>query len=195
MGLRVSLYWVTISTYGANHKKKCAVHNRRYAAFASNFRKRRSEHDLLRALESPLPQLNPCGQSLDLGRRRRPPLQRQIEANEGLFEPLLVDPHPEFAGKYLPRGVTSSQAAARHRADERRYGYRSRSQDDSCGERLQQKSLPADVPGGHRLYTSSIFPATAHRESPIVDEKSVPKNYRYCRILWLYEPVILFACI
>ena len=28
-------------------------------------------------------------------------LQRQIEANEGLFEPLLVEPHPEFAGKYL----------------------------------------------------------------------------------------------
>ena len=38
------------------------MHHRRYAAFASNFRKRRSEHDLLRALESPLPQLNPCGQ-------------------------------------------------------------------------------------------------------------------------------------
>jgi ParB family transcriptional regulator, chromosome partitioning protein len=28
-------------------------------------------------------------------------LQRQIEANEGLFEPLLVEPHPELQGKYL----------------------------------------------------------------------------------------------
>jgi ParB family chromosome partitioning protein len=27
-------------------------------------------------------------------------LQRQIEANGGLFEPLLVEPHPEFAGKF-----------------------------------------------------------------------------------------------
>ncbi len=27
-------------------------------------------------------------------------LQRQIEANEGLFEPLLVEPHPDLAGKY-----------------------------------------------------------------------------------------------
>jgi ParB family chromosome partitioning protein len=27
-------------------------------------------------------------------------LQRQIEANEGVFEPLLLEPHPEFAGKF-----------------------------------------------------------------------------------------------
>src|SRR5436309_9073826 len=27
-------------------------------------------------------------------------LQRQIEANEGLFEPLLLEPHPEHRGKY-----------------------------------------------------------------------------------------------
>src|SRR5882672_3628209 len=27
-------------------------------------------------------------------------LQRQIEANEGLFEPLLVEPHPDVSGKF-----------------------------------------------------------------------------------------------
>ena len=27
-------------------------------------------------------------------------LQRQIEANEGVFEPLLLEPHPEFSGKF-----------------------------------------------------------------------------------------------
>jgi ParB family chromosome partitioning protein len=27
-------------------------------------------------------------------------LQRQIEANEGIFEPLLLEPHPDIAGKY-----------------------------------------------------------------------------------------------
>src|ERR1700716_4063351 len=36
-----------------------------------------------------------------LGPKKDDELQRQIEANEGLFEPLLVEPHPEFTGKYL----------------------------------------------------------------------------------------------
>jgi len=29
-----------------------------------------------------------------------PELQRQIEANEGIFEPLLLEPHPEHNDKY-----------------------------------------------------------------------------------------------
>lgn len=36
-----------------------------------------------------------------LGPKEDEELQRQIEANEGLFEPLLVEPHPELPGKYL----------------------------------------------------------------------------------------------
>src|SRR6266853_1904874 len=35
-----------------------------------------------------------------LGSKEDEELQRQIEANEGLFEPLLVEPHPEKAGKF-----------------------------------------------------------------------------------------------
>jgi ParB family chromosome partitioning protein len=35
-----------------------------------------------------------------LGPKEDEELQRQIEANEGLFEPLLVEPHPEIEGKY-----------------------------------------------------------------------------------------------
>lgn len=35
-----------------------------------------------------------------LGPKEDEELQRQIEANEGLFEPLLVEPHPEIKGKY-----------------------------------------------------------------------------------------------
>src|SRR4051794_17855769 len=35
-----------------------------------------------------------------LGAKEDEELQRQIEANEGLFEPLLVEPHPEIEGKY-----------------------------------------------------------------------------------------------
>jgi len=36
-----------------------------------------------------------------MGPKEDDELQRQIEANEGLFEPLLVEPHPEFPGKFL----------------------------------------------------------------------------------------------
>src|SRR5262245_15795849 len=35
-----------------------------------------------------------------LGPKEDEELQRQIEANEGLFEPLLVEPHPEHATKF-----------------------------------------------------------------------------------------------
>src|SRR5215469_5388437 len=35
-----------------------------------------------------------------LGPKEDEELQRQIEANEGLFEPLLVEPHPEIESKY-----------------------------------------------------------------------------------------------
>jgi ParB family transcriptional regulator, chromosome partitioning protein len=35
-----------------------------------------------------------------MGPKEDPELQRQIEANEGIFEPLLLEPHPEHAGKY-----------------------------------------------------------------------------------------------
>ena len=35
-----------------------------------------------------------------LGPKDDEELQRQIEANEGLFEPLLVEPHPDLPGKY-----------------------------------------------------------------------------------------------
>lgn len=35
-----------------------------------------------------------------LGAKEDEELQRQIEANDGIFEPLLVEPHPELPGKY-----------------------------------------------------------------------------------------------
>jgi len=35
-----------------------------------------------------------------IGPKEDDELQRQIEANEGLFEPLLVEPHPDLPGKY-----------------------------------------------------------------------------------------------
>src|SRR5213592_1727929 len=35
-----------------------------------------------------------------MGKKEDPELQRQIEANEGIFEPLLVEPHPDHSGKF-----------------------------------------------------------------------------------------------
>lgn len=35
-----------------------------------------------------------------MGPKDDPELQRQIEANEGIFEPLLLEPHPEHPGKF-----------------------------------------------------------------------------------------------
>ncbi len=35
-----------------------------------------------------------------LGPKKDEELQRQIEANEGIFEPLLVEPHPDLPGKF-----------------------------------------------------------------------------------------------
>src|SRR5207247_8434173 len=35
-----------------------------------------------------------------LGSKEDPELQRQIEANEGIFEPLLLEPHPENRDKF-----------------------------------------------------------------------------------------------
>src|ERR1700740_2536934 len=35
-----------------------------------------------------------------MGPKDDPELERQIEANEGIFEPLLVEPHPDHPGKF-----------------------------------------------------------------------------------------------
>jgi ParB family chromosome partitioning protein len=51
-----------------------------------------------------------------LGPKEDDELQRQIEANEGVFEPLLVEPHPEVSGKFRiidgERRWTNSKALA-----------------------------------------------------------------------------------
>jgi ParB family chromosome partitioning protein len=42
----------------------------------------------------------PNGSQPRMGPKEDDELQRQIEANEGLFEPLLVEPHPDLQGKF-----------------------------------------------------------------------------------------------
>jgi ParB family transcriptional regulator, chromosome partitioning protein len=60
-----------------------------------------------------------------LGPKEDPELQRQIEANEGIFEPLLVEPHPDLSGKYRiidgDRRWTNSQVLVeQHKKDQYR---------------------------------------------------------------------------
>lgn len=47
-----------------------------------------------------LDDLEPNPRQPRMGPKEDPELQRQIEANEGIFEPLLVEPHPDLKGKF-----------------------------------------------------------------------------------------------
>jgi len=47
-----------------------------------------------------LDDLEPNPRQPRMGPKEDPELERQIEANEGVFEPLLVEPHPDHAGKF-----------------------------------------------------------------------------------------------
>src|SRR5882757_7051352 len=70
---------------------------------AVNLQERRLDRTILRTYRTKvdLDELVPNPNQPRLGPKEDDELQRQIEANEGIFEPLLVEPHPEFSGKYL----------------------------------------------------------------------------------------------
>jgi ParB family chromosome partitioning protein len=67
-----------------------------------NWYERRLGRTVLRASRDvvDLYDLLPNDRQPRMGPKEDPELQRQIEANEGIFEPLLVEPHPEIAGKF-----------------------------------------------------------------------------------------------
>ena len=70
---------------------------------AASLQERRLDRTILRTYRTTvsLDEILPNPKQPRLGPKEDDELQRQIEANEGLFEPLLVEPHPEFQGKYL----------------------------------------------------------------------------------------------
>jgi len=70
---------------------------------AASLQERRLDRTILRTYRTTvsLDDILPNPKQPRLGPKEDDELQRQIEANEGLFEPLLVEPHPEFQGKYL----------------------------------------------------------------------------------------------
>jgi ParB family chromosome partitioning protein len=63
---------------------------------------RRLDRTILRTYRTKmdLDELVPNPNQPRLGPKEDDELQRQIEANEGLFEPILVEPHPDLPGKY-----------------------------------------------------------------------------------------------
>jgi len=69
----------------------------------ASLQERRLDRTILRTYRTTvaLDDILPNPKQPRLGPKEDDELQRQIEANEGLFEPLLVEPHPEFQGKYL----------------------------------------------------------------------------------------------
>lgn len=69
---------------------------------ARGWQERRLGRTILKTYRTTLDidQLLPNDKQPRLGPKKDEELQRQIEANEGIFEPLLVEPHPELPGKF-----------------------------------------------------------------------------------------------
>jgi ParB family transcriptional regulator, chromosome partitioning protein len=69
----------------------------------AELQERRLDRTVLRTYRDTvdLDELIPNPKQPRLGPKEDDELQRQIEANEGIFEPLLVEPHPQLPGKYL----------------------------------------------------------------------------------------------
>ena len=67
-----------------------------------NLQERRLDRTVLRTYRTraDLDDIVPNDKQPRLGPKLDEELQRQIEANGGLFEPLLVEPHPDFPGKF-----------------------------------------------------------------------------------------------
>jgi hypothetical protein len=91
-----------------------------------------------------------------LGPKEDDELQRQIEANEGVFEPLLVEPHPEMPGKFRiidgERRWTNSKALAARGREQFRRPF-------ACDCRLGKKQSECDrAAGGTTLETYTITP-------------------------------------
>src|SRR5438132_13760297 len=68
----------------------------------SNLHERRLGRTLLRTYRDfvDLYDVLPNDKQPRMGPKDDPELERQIEANEGIFEPLLLEPHPDLPGKF-----------------------------------------------------------------------------------------------
>jgi ParB family chromosome partitioning protein len=71
-------------------------------ATAAQWQERRLGRTILRTYRTnvDLDDVEPNPKQPRRGPKEDPELQRQIEANEGIFEPLLLEPHPDLEGKF-----------------------------------------------------------------------------------------------
>ena len=69
---------------------------------AAQWQERRLGRTILRTYRTTvdLDDVEPNPKQPRMGPKEDPELQRQIEANEGIFEPLLLEPHPDLEGKF-----------------------------------------------------------------------------------------------
>jgi ParB family chromosome partitioning protein len=68
----------------------------------AHWQERRLDRTILRTYRTTvdLDDVEPNPKQPRMGPKEDPELQRQIEANEGIFEPLLLEPHPDLMGKF-----------------------------------------------------------------------------------------------
>ncbi|HRK63724.1 MAG TPA: ParB/RepB/Spo0J family partition protein [Terricaulis sp.] len=78
------------------------AHNRENKDNVVSLQERRLDRTVLRTYRTraDIDQLVPNDKQPRMGPKADEELQRQIEANGGIFEPLLVEPHPDIAGKF-----------------------------------------------------------------------------------------------
>jgi len=71
-------------------------------ALASNLHERRLGRTILHTYRDfvDIDDVLPNNKQPRMGPKEDPELERQIEANEGIFEPLLLEPHPDLPGKF-----------------------------------------------------------------------------------------------
>ncbi|MBL8552894.1 MAG: ParB N-terminal domain-containing protein [Phenylobacterium sp.] len=92
-----------------------------------NLQERRLDRTVLRTYRTraDIDEIVPNEKQPRMGPKLDEELQRQIEANGGLFEPLLVEPHPDLPGKFRiidgDRRWTNSQALVAQGKDEYRH--------------------------------------------------------------------------
>ena len=78
------------------------AHNRENADNVVSLQERRLDRTVLRTYrtKADIDLLVPNDKQPRMGPKEDEELQRQIEANGGIFEPLLVEPHPDLPGKF-----------------------------------------------------------------------------------------------
>src|SRR5438552_3716057 len=90
------------SALTASSRERRSMNTLEHPTDAFSYQERRLGRTVLRTYRTTVDveEVVPNDQQPRLGPKEDVELQRQIEANEGVFEPLLLEPHPKLRGKY-----------------------------------------------------------------------------------------------